>query len=232
MQYPRCLNTLPIAALLWATSAVAAEPASQPSLVIDRAAHPDLQDARQQIPTLVLDIKYATTDNFTGQNLYGSFRSCLLREATVAKLAEADRLLRQRHPDLRLLIHDCLRPRSVQLKMWQVVEGTAQQSYVANPHSRTGSLHNYGAAVDLSLASKDGTPLDMGTPFDHLGPAAQPRHEFKRLARGELSAAQLANRLILREVMIRAGFKPIASEWWHFNAYGPREVRRRYKIVE
>ncbi|MFH1809274.1 MAG: M15 family metallopeptidase [Pseudomonadota bacterium] len=229
---PQALMSLLLA--LPQTASASPPPSSQPArgVELDLAAHPELVDMQSLIPDLQLDIKYATTDNFTGQNLYGDFRRCVLHREAADRLLEADRWLRQHHPELRLLVHDCLRPRSVQWRMWNVVKGTPMQGYVADPSTRTGSLHNYGVAVDLSLAGVEGTPVDMGTPYDFLGKKAEPRHENRFLADGTLSPEQVRNRLILRTAMVHAGFRPINSEWWHFEAMSARQVHKRARLVE
>jgi D-alanyl-D-alanine dipeptidase len=217
---------------LASTSRAADDASSQPAprVQIDPAQHPELVDLQQRIPDLQLDIRYATVDNFTHQNLYGDFTRCLLHREAADRLVAADQWLRQHHPELRLLVHDCLRPRSVQRRMWDVVKGTPMQGYVANPAG--GSLHNYGVAVDLSLVQANGTPVDMGTPYDFLGRKAEPRHEIRHLADGTLTAEQVRNRLILRAAMVHAGFTPIHSEWWHFEAMTPRQARARARLVE
>jgi D-alanyl-D-alanine dipeptidase len=141
-------------------------------------------------------------------------------------LAEAARAL---PPDLRLHAWDCARPRHVQAAMWKIVEGTPQQPYVANPAA--GSIHNFGCAVDLTLASADGTPLDMGTPFDHFGPEAEPRREAEMLKAGRLTPGQVAHRHVLRDAMVKAGFRPLGNEWWHFDCAAPAQVRKSYPIL-
>ena len=98
--------------------------------------------------------------------------------------------------------------------------------YVANPQE--GSIHNYGAAVDLTIADTTGRPIDMGTEFDYFGVLAYPTKEEDMLAQGKLTSKQIANRQLLREVMTQAGFSPITTEWWHFNAFSRREADRRY----
>ena len=158
------------------------------------------------------------------------FGSVFLHEDATAMLALADANLRRVRPNLRLR-YDCTRPRSVQLAMWDVVKGTPQAPYVTNPHTKTGSIHNCGCAVDLTVATSDGEPLDMGTTFDHFGPEAEPRREGALLARGKLTPTQVANRLILREAMVRAAFLPLDNEWWHFNCATPSETRRRFRVV-
>jgi D-alanyl-D-alanine dipeptidase len=192
---------------------------------------PGLEDAASKIEQLQVEMKYSTTDNFLGKDLYGDLEKCYLQTEAVAMLAKAAKNLQAMRPDLRLLAYDCVRPVSVQRQMWKVVKGTPQQHYVANPNTKTGSIHNYGCAVDLTIADKDGKPIDLGTPFDFFGKAAQPRHEFTLLKTGKLTHAQWANRLLLREVMVRAGFIPIASEWWHFNCAPNHVARKKFKKV-
>jgi D-alanyl-D-alanine dipeptidase len=145
-------------------------------------------------------------------------------------LARADSLLRAAQPDLRLLLLDCVRPLSAQRQLWAAVQGTPLQPYVANPNR--GSMHNYGVAVDITLATAAGEELDMGSPFDFLGPESQPREEERLRREGKLSAAHLAKRRLLRGVMERAGFRPLAIEWWHFEAFDKEWTRRRYTLVE
>ncbi|MEO0471790.1 MAG: M15 family metallopeptidase [Bacteroidota bacterium] len=182
-------------------------------------------------PDVRLDMKYSTEDNFLKADVYGDFSDCYLQAEVAEMLARADSLIQDEHPSIRLLIYDCVRPRSVQYQMWDIVKGTDQQNYVAPPGGG-GSMHNYGAAVDLGLTHIDSGIVDMGTPFDYFGKLAQPRFEAKYLQSGELNQQQIENRLILRRAMRAAGFHMIMSEWWHFNGFERPEVRRRYQIVE
>lgn len=114
--------------------------------------------------------------------------------------------------------------------MWEIVRGTDKQKYVANP--KTGSIHNYGCAVDLSIVDENGKELDMGTPFDYFGDLAQPRFEKKFLEEGKLTRTQIKNRQLLRHVMQKSGFQGILSEWWHFNGYPRKYVKEHYTIIE
>lgn len=192
---------------------------------------PGLVDAKEKVAHLLVDLAYAGTDNFMKRNVYGKLERCFLQTEAAEMLAAANTVLEKRAPGIRLLAWDCARPRSVQKAMWKVVRGTPQQSYVANPNTKTGSIHNYGCAIDLTLADARGRPLDMGTGYDHFGRKAQPRYEARLRASGELSAEALGNRLLLREVMVRAGFYPISNEWWHFNCALPGETRARFQPV-
>jgi D-alanyl-D-alanine dipeptidase len=194
---------------------------------------PGTVDVTSRIDGVVVDLKYRSTDNFMKRDVYGGLRRCFLVPEAADKLARAHALLQKRDPDLTFVMWDCARPRRVQRVMWDVVKGTPSQSYVANPNTRTGSIHNYGCAVDMSLYSRSKkAPVDMGTPYDFFGRLAQPRHELNFWKEGKLTGEQLANRLLLREVMLRSGFHLLRNEWWHFNCASNSHVRRTYKIIE
>ena len=188
----------------------------------------DLQDLD---PSIMVDLKYARADNFMGVDVYRNLPRAYLRPEAAVKLVRASRILQERHPELRLLVVDALRPRSVQQKMWNLVSETPMRPYVANP--RSGSMHNYGMAVDVTLFDvKKGKPMDMGTPIDYFGPLAQPLLESEFLRQGKLTEKQVENRLILRNVMLDAEWRMINIEWWHFDAFPVDYVRRNYTIVE
>lgn len=181
-------------------------------------------------PNLLIDLKYASTDNFMGQNLYGVFNKPFLHHIAAGKLTQAADNLADLHPGHKLVVYDALRPRSVQYLLWNKVVGTDKQPYVANP--KTGSIHNYGFAVDLSILDATGHPLDMGTAFDDFSSLAQPQLEEKFLKEGRLNAQQVANRRLLRSVLEPAGFLQLKLEWWHFDALPKAEVKSKYKMVE
>ena len=189
-----------------------------------------LIDIQSCDPTILVDLKYARSDNFMGEPVYGELRRCYLQPDAALKLRKANAILTSRNPELRLLVSDGVRPRSVQRRMWELVKDTPMRPYVADP-SR-GSMHNFGAAVDLTLASADGVSLDMGTGMDHFGVLAQPREEERLLAAGRLTRDQIANRKVLRSVMLEAGFRPLSIEWWHFDAFAKEETRARFVIIE
>jgi D-alanyl-D-alanine dipeptidase len=193
---------------------------------------PGLVDVQARIPDVVADLKYATTDNFMKKNVYGGLKRCFLVEEAVQKLEKARARLKERAPELTFVLWDCARPKRVQLVMWDMVKGTPSQSYVANPHTRTGSIHNYGCAIDMSLYDTvKKAPVDMGTPYDYFGRLAEPRHELNFWKSGKLSSEQLSNRLLLREVMMRTGFHILRNEWWHFNCFDNSTVRKNYKQI-
>ena len=188
-----------------------------------------LVDAATIVGELQVELKYSTTDNFMGRDVYGDLTACMLQEDAARMLARAQANLIKVRPDLRLRVYDCARPYKVQLEMWKIVKGTKKQPYVADP--KAGSIHNHGCAVDLTVATRDGKPLDMGTPYDHFGPEAEPQLELAHLDSGALTSDQLANRLILREVMVRAGMRPIGNEWWHFDCASRKDAVRKYPRI-
>jgi D-alanyl-D-alanine dipeptidase len=189
-----------------------------------------LVNVRDLDSAIHVELRFSTVNNPLKADAYGDFCNCYMRPDAAKKLAEAQRLLSLKRPGYTLLAFDCLRPRTFQRKLFRMVKGTSRQRYVANPE--TGSMHNYGCAIDLSIADSIGNELDMGTEYCYLGDLAQPRYEKKFLKEGKLTKQQLENRKLLRSVMEGAGFTGLLIEWWHFNAFPKDEVRRRYSIVE
>jgi zinc D-Ala-D-Ala dipeptidase len=177
-----------------------------------------------------VDLRYAGTNNFSGRDLYGEFNKAVLHKTAARKLARAADLLRARKPGWEIVVFDALRPRSVQRKLWEEVRGTKQEKYIADP--RRASLHNYGLAVDVSLADENGRLVDMGTDFDAFEKLSEPRLEKRFLRTGKLTQTQWKNRRLLRRVMMAAGFHQTPIEWWHFNAVQLDEARENYELVE
>ncbi len=181
-------------------------------------------------PTIKVSLQYATENNFIGEDVYGGLNTCYLQPEVAQMLSDAQAHLTSNHPRLVLMIYDGVRPQSVQYKMWEIVKGTPNEKYVAEPGS--GSMHNYGAAVDVTLFHLDTGDVDMGTPYDFFGPLAQPRYEIQFLEDGKLTKSQVNNRRILRTSMLATGFSGILSEWWHFNAFARDTVRKKYQLVK
>ncbi|MBO0937253.1 M15 family metallopeptidase [Fibrella sp. HMF5335] len=201
--------------------------------LIHSFAQAQLVDVQKIDPGILVELKYSTTDNFVKQDVYGNLTKAYLQPMAANKLAKASRWLQTRRPDLRLLVYDAARPRSAQVKLWNALPQYTERhrrTYVADP--REGSIHSYGCAVDLTLATANGKALDMGTPYDFFGPKAYPKAEAQMLKAGQLTKEQLANRQLLRQAMQAGGFTPIAYEWWHFNALSRREAKQRFKVVE
>lgn len=183
-------------------------------------------------PTIRVDLRYSTSNNFVGVDVYGDLVNAYLQEEPAQRLARANQLLQEKRPGYRLYIFDAVRPRRVQQILWDTLDypEADKPKYVADPQE--GSIHNYGAAVDLTISDAAGQPIDMGTDFDYFGVLAYPTKEEEMRAQGKLTDEQIANRRLLREVMTQSGFSPIKTEWWHFNAFSRAEADRRYGIVE
>jgi D-alanyl-D-alanine dipeptidase len=190
---------------------------------------PDYVDL-STFPNVKVSLKYATKDNFMGFDMYGKFRKAFLHKDAAAKFRKAGEFLKKEKPGWSFIVFDALRPRSVQWVMWDGVKDTPQRKYVAN--AAIGSAHNYGMALDLSLLDGKGRELDMGTPYDSFSDVSEPKLEKKFLKEGKLTKEQLANRMVLRKVMEKAGFLQLSHEWWHYNALPEPQIRKKYTIVE
>lgn len=187
-------------------------------------------DISQYDSTILVDLRYASTNNFMDTLIYDSLSHAFMRIETAEKLATASKLLNEMRPGYRFIIYDALRPRHIQFKLWAQVEGTEKEKYVANPYS--GSMHNYGCAIDMSIVNDMGQVLDMGSEFDHFGRLAEYRYNNQLLSEGLLNEQQVENRKLLRQVMRKSQFVAIDSEWWHFNAYNNDYVRANFPAVD
>ena len=173
-----------------------------------------MKSIAEVLPQVVIDLKYASSDNFTGAALYDKSVTAMLSAPALDQLIQAHSILKSIDHNLEFVIWDAARPHSVQVALFEIVKGTYQEKYIAHPEQ--GSLHNYGCAIDLGLI-RNGALLDMGTDYDYFGELAEPSKEIDFLHEGKLTQDALQNRLLLRYVMTAAGFQPIPHEWWHFN---------------
>lgn len=182
--------------------------------------------------SIVIDLKYSTTDNFLHADVYGVLNRAYLQPEVAEKLVLAQAALKKKDSTLSLIIYDACRPRSVQRKMWDMVELPPNEKgkFVSNPNR--GSLHNFGAAVDVSIVDASGEALDMGTPFDYIGELAYPKLEQALLDSGLITQEVIDNRKLLRSVMRRGGFWGIQTEWWHFNSCRRDTAAKYYPLIE
>jgi D-alanyl-D-alanine dipeptidase len=201
-----------------------------PREALERAATQAEFEDLTSLPQVKVDLRYGTTNNLLGRDVYGGYQKVLLHREAAKKFRRAAELLAERAPALHFVVFDALRPQAAQIQFWEIVKGTPQQPYFADPAK--GSIHSFGFAIDLSLLDAHGKELPMGTEFDDLSPLAEPRREEEFLREGKLTAEHLKNRRLLRSLMEEAGFLSIPHEWWHFDALPPAEVRARFKIVE
>lgn len=180
--------------------------------------------------SIFVSLMYARADNFTGTVLYGDLRNAYLHPKAAAALVKAQKRLKELRPDLSLKIYDAARPMSIQQKMWDKVKNTSKSIYVSNPRNG-GGMHNYGMAVDITLCTLKGDSIPMGTKVDHMSRLSHITDEAGMVARGQMTAEARKNRELLREVMRHAGFKPLRTEWWHFNFVSRAVARKYYKAL-
>ncbi len=182
--------------------------------------------------SIKIDIRYSTTNNFLGIDMYGDFDKAYLQKETAEKLHNAQKLIQKKHPKYCLIVFDAARPRTIQKLMWDSIKIQENQKhkYLANP--KYISMHSYGLAVDLSIVDSSGKELDMGTDFDSFEELAYPALEEQMLKNGLLSETQYNNRLLLRNTMDSAGFNSITTEWWHFSIYSKAEAKKLFAAIE
>jgi D-alanyl-D-alanine dipeptidase len=172
----------------------------------------DFVKVRDYIPDIVVELKYATTANFTGQVVY-DFTEVYLRYSTVLKLMDVQNELREQ--GLKLKIWDAFRPISAQEKLW---EAKPDPNYVSNPKTGTNS-HSRGHTVDVTLVNAEGRELEMPTGFD----------EFSSFADRDYSDCTdnaAKNAMLLQEIMENHGFRGLQTEWWHFTENAEYEIDR------
>lgn len=182
------------------------------------------------VPLVKLDIRYKTANNFTGEAQYPSDWKTYLHPLAAERVAKAAVIMKAMEPRLTLVVLDATRPVSIQKKLYEKVRGTPLARYVSS--SGGTSMHNYGLALDCTIIDETGKELDMGTKYDDFTALSEPRFEKKHLKEGKLTQEQYLNRIFLREVMRKAGLRPIQNEWWHFEAVRKTELGGRYKVVE
>jgi len=161
-----------------------------------------LVNIQELIPDIIVDIRYATPDNFTGRVIYPAAKAYLVKPAAEALAAVRNEL---RDMQFGLKIYDAYRPLSAQLRLWDIV---SDPDYVADPAK--GSRHNRGAAVDVTLVDRKGNELPMPTPYDTFSEKAHADYPH-------LPKQILKNRELLKNNMMKHGFEPLLTEWWHFD---------------
>lgn len=164
-----------------------------------------LVDIESFIPGIQVDLRYATSDNFTGQIVY-HFQQCLLHKEAAIRLKEVQ--IELNTLELCLKVWDGYRPISAQWKFWELIP---DERYVSDP--RKGGRHTRGTAVDVTLIQKNGQELLMPTAFDDFSEKA---HQDYMGAPAEA----IKNRKLLRNLMEKHGFVNLPTEWWHFDLVG------------
>jgi len=191
-----------------------------------------LVDIQQLNPRFFVNLSYSDTANFLHRDVYGHLNKCYLHTETANKLLVADSILQSEFPQYHFLIYDGARPHYIQQVMYDLYRKmpVAQGLYLSHPNNH--SLHNYGAAVDLTICDSKGIPLDMGTVFDHFGPESHISNEWELKQSGKISPTAFENRKLLRKIMMKATFTPITYEWWHFNACSRGYAAAHYTLIK
>lgn len=157
------------------------------------------------INNLQYELRYASTDNFTGKRIYPvNTHTTYLRLQPAIALAKVAEELKGK--GLGIKIWDAYRPYRTTVRFWELIH---DERFVANPSK--GSGHNRGTAVDLSLVDLNtGKELEMPTPFDDFSPAAY--HGATNI-----DDVRIKNRILLKTTMEKFGFVPLETEWWHYS---------------
>jgi D-alanyl-D-alanine dipeptidase len=186
---------------LWPWLLLALAPILMP---VNANAEPPLVDIQSVDPTIVVQLRYAGTNNVFKHPLYPQGTRALARSEVAAALTKAQTLLRRYQYGLK--IWDAYRPVTAQTKLWQALRNS---DYVANPEVGAGSLHSWGIAVDATLVDSWNRPVSMPSDFDAFTPAATWRYTGP-------SFEILGHVRLLQWAMHKAGFSGMSTEWWHF----------------
>ena len=156
----------------------------------------------------IIELRYATTNNFAKTQFYPKIAKAYLQESTAQKLVAANEDLYKL--GYRIKIFDAYRPNRYQYALRDVAEeiNPATKGYIADP--KTGSHHNRGTSVDITLTDLSGREVNMPTSYDHFGPEAS-------ISYNGCTNEQKENRELLGTIMEKHGFRRISSEWWHFD---------------
>ena len=186
---------------------------AQPKPIYPRE-NTDFVAVRDYIPEVLVDLKYAKPDNFTGHTIY-SFDDVYLRYGTVQKLVKVQEELKTM--GLGLKIWDGFRPVAAQFTLWEIFP---DDTYVANPNVGF-SNHSRGFAVDLTLVDEQGREVVMPTEFDDFSGKADRDYS-------DCSQEAAQNAILLQTVMEKHGFAGYYGEWWHFNDTTRYEVEHSF----
>jgi D-alanyl-D-alanine dipeptidase len=173
-----------------------------------------LVEITEQTHPILLDLRYASKNNFTLAPIYRK-PLCLLHVDALPLLEKAIKIAN--YHNWKLKIFDAFRPTQAVQKMWDFCPNP---QYLSNPNNG-GSHHSRGVAIDLTLVNSNNQELDMGTGFDTM-------ESKSHLDTIEISPAALSNRYTLLGIMLSAGWDFFMNEWWHFQVFNPRN----YPIID
>ncbi len=214
------------AAVLSSCAASSTDPASSGGVQAESMVSTDASDfvsLAEEIPDVILEIRYYSTYNFVGDRIDGYEEPCaLLTKEAAAALKNAASEAESK--GYMLKIYDAYRPQTAVnnfIEWAEDIDDTRMKKYFYPELDKSvlfdqgyiadKSGHSRGSTVDLTLFDMDtGKELDMGGTFDYFGELSHPDYT------GELTAEEIQNRNILRDIMVDNGFKPLDTEWWHF----------------
>ncbi len=182
--------------------------------VNSNGASTDMVDIQDYIPGIEVDLKYSTTDNVYGAQIY-EIKKAYLRRGTAEKLRAAQEECN--NIGLSLKVWDAYRPPAAQFKLWEIMP---DRRFVANPYEGF-SYHSRGVAVDVTLVDHMGKELSMPSGFDEFSARADRDYS-------DVNSLQIDNAKLLEEIMLNNGFSSIYYEWWHFTD----KKRDNYKVLE
>ena len=192
-----------------------------------------LVDIKSLQPSIQTDIRYATTNNFTGRILYHANVGAYAESSLAQAVAQAQNTLKDIDKNLSLVIFDAARPISVQKEMFDLVKNTVNERFIANPYGEfAGGFHNYGMAIDVAIVDSNGNMLDFGTGYDSFEDIAHSGCEAEFVKRGLLSLEAYNNRQLLYYVMGKHGMLPYAYEWWHFQLTYEEKDKAKYNLLD
>lgn len=165
----------------------------------------DFVDIKSVDPTILVELRYATPNNFIRRPLYRPDMPAMVRLSVARRLAVAQKFLEKRGYGLK--IWDAYRPKAAQAQLWKAI---GNHAYVADP-KEIGSMHTRGAAVDVTLVDGSGKEVPMPTEFDNFTPAAMIDYRGR-------SPVVRSNLKMLQKAMAHGGFYGLRTEWWHFCA--------------
>ena len=158
---------------------------------------------RDYIPDILVELKYATEDNFTGQIIY-DFKDAYLRYGTVKRLQYVQDVMREQ--GLTFKIWDAFRPLWAQQALW---DAYPDPTYVSNPEERGYTSHNFGNTVDITVVREDGSEIPLPTGFDDFSLKADRDYD-------DCTEEEAENAWMLDQTMSDAGFEGYWGEWWHY----------------
>ena len=161
---------------------------------------------RTELPTLLFDVRYATSNNFLGEAVY-SGPDCFLHRDAAEALKRVQEELKEIGYNLK--VFDGYRPLHIQQRMWDLIQ---DERYVSNPAKNLGR-HTRGTAIDLTIVDSEGNELEMPSDFDDFTEKAH--HSFS-----DASEQAIKNRALLRDLMLKNGFEIFPCEWWHYDYHG------------